>query len=90
RLIQLITGHSFVGEYYQRFVPSESAECPCGEVVIQTREHILIDCPLHDEARFHLRRASCSLCIPTLLGTYKGLKAVTCFLSNSNAFSKVF
>ncbi|CUA75631.1 Muscle M-line assembly protein unc-89 [Rhizoctonia solani] len=29
RLIQLLTGHSFIGEYYRRFVPSESTECPC-------------------------------------------------------------
>ena len=89
RLIQLITGHSFIGEYYRRFVPSESPECPCGEAPIQTRDHILIDCPLYDGARSHLRRASRSLCIPTLLGTYKGLKAVARFLTSSNAFSKV-
>ena len=76
-------------EYYRRFVPSESPECPCGEAPIQTHDHILIDCPLYDGARSHLRRASRSLCIPTLLGTYKGLKAVARFLTSSNAFSKV-
>ncbi|KAH7335674.1 hypothetical protein B0J17DRAFT_550443, partial [Rhizoctonia solani] len=81
-------GHSFFGEYYCRFVPLESPECPCGEAPIQTRDHILIDCPLYNGPRSHLRGASCSLCIPTLLGTYKGLKAIACFLASSDAFSK--
>ncbi|KAH7332562.1 hypothetical protein B0J17DRAFT_579867, partial [Rhizoctonia solani] len=59
--------HAFIGKYYCQFVPSESPECPCGEVPIQTRDHILIDCSLYDGARMHLRRASRSLYIPTLL-----------------------
>ncbi|KAJ1308145.1 hypothetical protein OPQ81_003863 [Rhizoctonia solani] len=89
RLIQLISGHSFMGEYYLHFVPSEPVKCPCGEASIQTCDHILIDCLLYNEARRHLRSASPSLCIPTLLGTYKGLRAVAWFLSNCNAFSKI-
>ncbi|KAH7306048.1 hypothetical protein B0J17DRAFT_588099, partial [Rhizoctonia solani] len=81
-------GHSFIGEYYRRFVPLESPECPCGEAPIQTRDHILIDCSLYNEARSHLRRASPSLCIPAPLGTLKGLRAVARFLSCCNALSK--
>ncbi|KDN46083.1 hypothetical protein RSAG8_04590, partial [Rhizoctonia solani AG-8 WAC10335] len=34
------------------------------------------------EARSYLREASHSLCIPTLLGTFKGLKAVACMDSD--------
>lgn len=33
RLVQCRTGHAFLGEYYQRFVPSEDPTCPCGATV---------------------------------------------------------
>jgi hypothetical protein len=56
-VVQCRTGHGHLGEYYSRFVPSESVDCPCGEPV-QTREHIICECPKHEDHRHILRTAS--------------------------------
>jgi hypothetical protein len=40
RIVQCRTGHAFMGEYYAKFVPTESVRCRCGER-FQTRAHIL-------------------------------------------------
>ena len=88
RLIQAVTGHGFFGEYYARFVPSQSTACPCGEAPVQTREHILVECPLYEDHRHYLRAASRSLSLPHILGTADGLKAMAKFISNTRAFSK--
>jgi hypothetical protein len=87
RITQVITGHAFSGEYYRRFVPSESVACPCGKN-FQTREHILRECSLHEHARHHLRKVSGTLSLPVLLGSPKGLAAVASFLNSSVAFVK--
>jgi hypothetical protein len=87
RITQVITGHSFCGQYYRRFVPSESVACPCGKK-LQTREHILRECPLHNHARHHLQEVSGTLSLPVLLGSPKGLAAVARFLDSSAAFIK--
>ena len=50
RLLQCRTGHGYMGEYYQRFVPSANPACPCGETT-QTREHIIQSCPTYGEYR---------------------------------------
>jgi hypothetical protein len=84
RLNQIILGHGFFGEYYQRFVPSEDAACPCGKV-----KHVLADCSLHEEARHFLRRASSFFLLPELFGSKKGLTALVQFLKNSKAFVKI-
>jgi hypothetical protein len=52
-LYRIITGHAFSGAYTQRFYPSHTPEqiaCQCGEP-IQTIEHVLMVCPLYNEAR---------------------------------------
>ncbi|KAJ6614976.1 hypothetical protein B0H10DRAFT_1692192, partial [Mycena sp. CBHHK59/15] len=36
RVVQCRTGHTFIGEYYTKFVPTERMECQCGEP-FQTR-----------------------------------------------------
>jgi hypothetical protein len=87
RIMQILLGHSFCGEYYSRFVPSESVECPCGHP-IQTRTHIITECPLLEPHRHHLRTASHPLSLPILLSTKTGLKALAKFISASHAFSK--
>jgi hypothetical protein len=49
----ITTGHAFVGEYIQRFYPQltlEQIACPCGRLV-QTVEHVLLDCPLYTATR---------------------------------------
>lgn len=89
RTIRALTGHAFMGEYYRRFVPTERVKCPCGHR-IQTRDHIIMDCVLHENARHHLRKVTRSLSIPIILGTDKGLTAFAKFLANTDAFSKLF
>jgi len=51
QITQLLTGHGYIGEYYMRFVPSESPWCPCTDEVyhptLQTRDHLIFHCPLN-------------------------------------------
>ena len=47
RLTQCRTGHGYTGEFYRRFVPNESSDCPCGEP-LQTRKHIIRDCARYE------------------------------------------
>ena len=87
RLIQVILDHGFFGEYYSRFVPTEDVDCPCGEL-IQTLQHVLYDCPLHNEARTRMYEVSGPLHPSCLFGTVPGLRAIASFLSSSSAFRK--
>jgi ribonuclease HI len=87
RVIQVITGHGHIGDYYARFVPAEPTSCPCGEP-IQTREHILADCELYNAQRHTLHKACPSLTSATILSTRKGLNALVHFLKASDAFKK--
>ncbi|KAI6122618.1 hypothetical protein EDD16DRAFT_1570072 [Pisolithus croceorrhizus] len=87
RLIQCRTGHAFTGEYYSSFVPSETVSCPCGKR-LQTREHILATYPTFESKRDMLRSASEDLVITDILGTEKGIKALSEFLQETNAFKK--
>jgi len=88
RLIQVILGHGFFGEYYQRFVPTETCVCPCASDCVQTLRHVLLDCPLHNEGRMSLRKASKLLILQDLFGSSSGLDAVVDFLYKSSAFRK--
>lgn len=87
RLIQVILGHGFFGEYYAHFVPTEDIDCPCGEPV-QTLRHVLYDCPLHNEARAPMYEVSGPLHPSRLFGTVPGLRAIASFLESSSAFRK--
>ena len=87
RIIQTLLGHFFCGEYYARFVPSESVSCPCGHPQ-QTRAHVLTECPIYDPYRHHLRTVSRTLSIPVILSTKSGLQALAKFVNESHAFSK--
>ena len=40
-----ILGHDPIGEYRARFIPNEPTACPCDEAALETRLHILMDCP---------------------------------------------
>jgi len=44
----MTTGHAPIGEYRQRFFPHLPTSCPCGEAKVQTHEHIVMECNLHD------------------------------------------
>lgn len=92
RLYGLVTqsrlGHAFMGEYYQRHVPSEDAACPCGRY-LQTRDHILRDCGRHDDFRHVLaKHQPHTLGTRALLSTRKGITALSKFIQSSGAFTK--
>lgn len=87
RLMQCRTGHGYIGEYYQQFHINESIDCPCGEE-LQTREHILRECPRYEESREELRKVSRDIVLSDILGTMQGIKALTKFLGKSGAFSR--
>ncbi|KAF7980442.1 hypothetical protein HWV62_38290 [Athelia sp. TMB] len=70
-----------------QFVPDENVDCPCGEA-LQTREHILCDCPRYQPHRHILSDASRDLSLPEILGTKKGIEALNEFLEKSGAFTK--
>ncbi|KZV89363.1 hypothetical protein EXIGLDRAFT_589384, partial [Exidia glandulosa HHB12029] len=81
------TGHCFQGAYYKTFVPSENVDCPCGER-LQTREHSLRECPRYDAFRDKLRDASHNIVLSEILGTPRGIEALSGFLRKSGAFTK--
>ncbi|PVF96260.1 hypothetical protein CPB86DRAFT_685274, partial [Serendipita vermifera] len=84
---QTRTGHGHYGRYYQDFNIPEPYACPCGEP-IQTRSHILLDCPIHDQHRHILTEALPNCHMGEILGTKKGIEAVAIFLRRSSAFRK--
>ncbi|KAF8587536.1 hypothetical protein K439DRAFT_1337999 [Ramaria rubella] len=87
---QARTGHAFTGEYYATSVPSNDVRCPCGEAgqALQTRTHIIRDCPRHDRHRHHLESAIPNGHIADILGTPEGIFALANFIKASGAFTK--
>ena len=46
RIAHILTNHAPTGEYRTRFFPNEPTACPhCDEDTLQTRRHILTECP---------------------------------------------
>ena len=86
-VLQCRTGHGFMGEYYARHVPDENVSCPCG-AVLQTRSHILQSCPRYEDFRHILQGVSRDIDMPVILGTKKGIKALSQFITKSGAFTK--
>jgi ribonuclease HI len=84
---QLRLGHAHIGEYYNAFSIPEDTTCECGEP-LQTREHILQHCPIHDPHRHLLHAASNHMVMTDLLGTDTGIRATTKFLIATGALSK--
>jgi hypothetical protein len=87
RLTQCRTNHGYTGEFRRRFLLQEDFRCPCGEEV-QTREHIITQCVIHEEKRDALRKISRDLWLPTILGTKEGIVALTTFLKETTAFTR--
>ena len=54
RATRAILNHAPIGEYRAQFHPQEPAACPCGEVDLKTRAHILTDCPRFTKDRVTL------------------------------------
>jgi ribonuclease HI len=86
-LTQIKTGHAYLGEYYLKMLPNESPACLCG-LEVQTRDHVLRHCPIYEEHRHILRKASPTLHVPTLLCTQEGQQAIVKFVEGSGAFTK--
>jgi len=59
--------------------------CSCGEPY-QTRTYILCDCCLYRDHRYILEKISLFIYPSDILGTHKGIQALTEFLLKSNAF----
>ena len=85
--LQCRTGHAFMGEYYQRFVPTEPIGCPCG-ASLQTRKHILLDCPRYDSHRHLLRHQGRPMTVNDIVGTDQGIVALAKFIAATGAFTK--
>ena len=52
-LNQTLTGHSYHSEYYHQFnIPDNPTNCFCSSTpVLQTRDHIISNCPMYDDGR---------------------------------------
>jgi hypothetical protein len=87
RLAQVLTGHGHYGGYYRRFVPLERSGCSCG-AELQSREHVLTECPRYDHVRHHLENVDRHISMPRILGTPEGRQALIAFLRDSDAFQK--
>ncbi|KAL5638653.1 hypothetical protein ACGC1H_003121 [Rhizoctonia solani] len=81
RLVQLITGHGFYGEFYARmpFLADKDPSCSCGEP-IQTIPHLLFSCPETEAQRSILTKVSMDLNPIALFGSFAGLSAITRFI----------
>jgi ribonuclease HI len=90
RVLQCRTGHAYTGEFRQTFIPlsPDPTSCPCDNETLETRTHILIDCPRYEPHRKILKKASRHLSLPVLLGTNKGIMALAKFIHKSGAFSR--
>ena len=86
RLVQCRTGHAYTGEFRKQFFPEKSVDCECGEE-LQTREHIIRACDRYEAQRTKLRTEYRELALPELLGTPKGIAALSEFIRGSGAFT---
>ena len=86
-VLQCRTGHAFMGEYAAHHRPGEDVSCPCG-AGLQSRDHILQSCPRYEDSRHILQAVSSNIDTFRILGTKKGIKALSQFISKSGAFTK--
>ncbi|KAJ1300405.1 hypothetical protein OPQ81_005225 [Rhizoctonia solani] len=82
RLVQLITGHGFYGEYRARFFPDLDPSCLCGEP-IETTAHAIAFCPRQEDKRHIHREYSPNLIERELFGTVTGLKAISEYIART-------
>jgi hypothetical protein len=86
RLIQCHTDHAYTGEFRRQFFPKKSVACECRET-LQTCEHILRTCTHYTNHRETLQNGDREIALPELLGTPKGITALTEFLKESGTFN---
>ena len=90
RVIQCRSGHAYTGEFRQSFLPlsPDPTACQCDNETLESRSHILLECPRYDQYRKILKKESRYLALPVLLGSNKGIIALAKFLHKSGAFSR--
>ena len=90
RVVQCRMGHAYTGEFRCSFLPlsADPTACPCDNVTLESRNHILRDCPRYNQHRDILREASRSLALSTILGTVEGITVLAKFIAKSGAFSR--
>ena len=90
RVLQCRSGHAYTGEFRQSFLPlsPDPTACQCDNETLESRSHILIECPRYDQHRNILEKASKYIALPVLLGSDKGIKALAKFIHKSGAFSR--
>jgi hypothetical protein len=90
-LYRVITGHAFIGSYTQRFFPQHTRKqvaCPCGEPV-QTIEHLLLNCPIHTDARRkHLTASGCPQNLSQLFNHPKRIVMLLQFMEETGICAK--
>ncbi|KAF8297422.1 hypothetical protein DL93DRAFT_2068233, partial [Clavulina sp. PMI_390] len=86
RLIQCRTRHAHIGSYYECLHIPEPHACLCG--AFQTRNHVLLQCPLHTRYRHLLKDDKGEIKLQDILGTPKGCKRLVCFIRASRVFEK--
>ena len=66
---------------------NEPTDCPCG-AELQTREHILFECEIHEELWHVIDEGAPDQKLATLLGTKTGIDALAKFVKGTKAFQK--
>ena len=90
-MYQMITGHTFIGKYTQCFYPKHTPAqitCPCSKPV-QTVEHVLLVCPLHNAThQKHLTASGCPWNLMQLFNHPKHVHLLLCFLKETGIYVK--
>ena len=68
--------------------PNKLPLAPCDNTTLESRNHILTECPRYTNHRKILKKASRHLSLPVLLGTTKGISALAEFITKTGAFSR--
>jgi len=87
RVFQCRTGHAHIGSYYDYFEIQEPKSCACG-ATLQTRNHILLECTIHNEHRHILADANGTTCLSDILATAKGIERLARFITATGAYDK--
>ena len=88
RVVQVLLGHCFVGEYAERFnVGAGDTGCECG-APHETLEHVLLECFKYSRAREALYERFLFPTRKKIFGSEEGLEALADFLHRCKAFRK--
>ena len=75
-----------MGEFWRQFFPKKSVDCECREL-LQTREHIIRSCNHYETQRTKLVTEHSEITLQELLGTPRGIAALSEFIRGSGAFT---